>query len=586
MAEPSARLDPQLHDDFLSEMRALDEFRALLWARHPEAQARRDDPDVRRLMESLAYFTVRSRRQLVHNMEATWLRLFSDQFEPLIAVLPAMTMVQAVVHPRRTEVAVLPRGSELRLQNTAGVLASFRTLADLRVLPIRLESARLLRPPAGTYSRIALELVSRFAHRDPVGLLRLHTRIVDDYPASARLLYNLRAHMERVHVVYDAPLDPEQVGETCQVRYGSDHLPLAGVGSGGPGSSPETTHPLEQVRAFFHFPERELFLNLEVPPVQGNRPWQRLVIYLDLRPDWPREDIAADLFHLHAVPAENLRREPAMPLSCEGTQDALAIRHPNPERGYVLRSVLGVYLIGPAGLQPLRSSTLPEPLGPADLATSPSAATLSYQIEERLTPIGPRPYLIVRAPAALLQPLRLHVDGLWYQPGFAEHPLQATGPARPTLAGRVLEGVDWQLLGPARAEGDNPLRGQVSGLLRILSLSMRPVLQETELRWLMQLLVGNSGPAAYRGLPARLRNVTWSVSPDSSLHGSGLRHVYRGQLPTEPGEDEALAWHFLCWTLKVLDAWSQDSSIDLQIDTGDTAHKLPLHVVTPSPEGA
>ena len=585
MAPPSSPIDPPLYNDFLAEMRALDEFRAQLSTRHPEAQVRRDDPDVRRLMEAMAYFSVRSRRQLLHNMEATWLRLFADQFEPLITVLPAVAMVQAVVHPRRTEVTVLPRGAELRLTNSAGAVASFRTLADLRILPVRLEQARLLRGPAGQYHRIALELVSRFAHRDPVGLLRLHTRIVDDYPASARLLYNLRAHLQRAHVVYDAPLDAEQVGEPCETSYGSDHPPLTGRGNGGPGGGPETTHPLERVRAFFHFPERELFLNVAVPPTKGNRPWQRLVIYLDLEPDWPQEDIAPDLFYLHTVPAENLHREPAMPLSCDGTKDALAIRHPHPEQGYVLRSVLGVYLIDDTGLHPLRSGTLPDPPALADLASSPPGDALSYQIEERLTPIGPRPYVLVRAPTALVKPLRLHVDGLWYQPGFAQHPVSTVGPSRPTLVNRVLEGLDWQLLGGVRAEGHSPLRSEVQGLLRVLSMSMRPMLSEPELRWLMQLLVGGSGPAAYRSLPGRLQKFTWSVSPDSALRGSGLRHVYKGQLLVGTGEDEALAWHFLCWTKQVLDAWNQESGVDLQVDTEDTVLKLPLVDPTHSPEG-
>jgi type VI secretion system protein ImpG len=309
-------------------------------------------------------------------------------------------------------------------------------------------------------------------------------------------------------------------------------------------------------------------------------------VYLDLMPDWPREDIAADLFHLHTVPAENLRREPAMTLTCDGTQDALAIRHPHPEQGYALRSVLGVYLIGESGLQPLRSSALPDPPAMTELSGFAAAEALSYQFEERLTPIGRRPYLIVRAPGALLEPRRLQVDALWYQPGFAQEPIIAVGPGRPALIGRVLDGLDWQLLGGVRAEGTSALRREVSGLLRVLSMSMRPVLPQDELRWLMQVLVGNSGPASYRSMPTRLDKFSWSVSPDSSMRKSGLRHVYKGQLQVEPGEDEALAWFFLYWMRQVLDAWNQESSIDLFVDTGDTALKLAFVDPPPSPEGA
>lgn len=50
--------------EFLSEMRALEEFRQSYAARHPLARIDREDPDVRRLTEALAYFTVRAVRRV------------------------------------------------------------------------------------------------------------------------------------------------------------------------------------------------------------------------------------------------------------------------------------------------------------------------------------------------------------------------------------------------------------------------------------------------------------------------------------------------------------------------------------------
>lgn len=244
MSESKTRIDPQLYDEFLLELRALDEFRVQMAARNPEHAVRRDDPDVRRMLEAVAYFTVRSRQQLLHNMQSTWLRLFADQFEPLLLTLPAMAMAQAVVEPRRAEATLLPRGTELRIPFPDGLSASFRTLEDLRLLPCWLDSAVLLRDAGGAFFRIAFQFSSRFGRTDPVGLLRLHTRIADDYAASARLLYGLRAHLVRAHVVYDSPLSDHQVGDACTVSYGSTLPPARGSGSGGPEGGPETTHPL------------------------------------------------------------------------------------------------------------------------------------------------------------------------------------------------------------------------------------------------------------------------------------------------------------------------------------------------------
>lgn len=576
MSESKTRIDAQLYDDFLLELRALDEFRAQLATRNPEQAVRRDDPDARRLLEAIAYFTVRSRRQLQHNMQATWLRLFSDQFEPLIATLPAAAIAQAEVHPRRADATTLIRGTKLRISLPNGQLASFRTLDDLRILPCWMESAVLLRGPGGGYQRIALQFAARFGRTESVGLLRLHTRIADDFAASARFLYDLRAHLQRAHVVYDSVVSEQAVGEACSVSYGSEHLPMLGLGSGGPEGGPESTHPLLRVRSYFHFPERELFLNLDLPPSSGNRPWQRFHVYLDLDSDWPAERISPDLFQLHAVPVSNLHREAAMPLLLDGTQDALPIRHPSPDQGYVLRSVLGVYVVKDSGLVPLRCSALPETTHISGLPSYDSAEGPSYQVEERLTSVGPRPYLIMRAPTSLLSPLRIHVDALWYQPGIAEKCAQASAALRPLLMDRVLEGVSWTLTGGVRAETESPVRSELSGLLRILSMGMRPVLSELELRWLMELMIGQGGPGGFHRLPSRLEQFKWSLSPDSALRGSGIRHVYRARLSVQSGEDEALVWSYLRCVYEVLNAWNQDSSVDLDVDTGDRSLRLPL----------
>jgi hypothetical protein len=84
------------------------------------------------------------------------------------------------------------------------------------------------------------------------------------------------------------------------------------------------------------------------------------------------------------------------------------------------------------------------------------------------------------------------------------------------------------------------------------------------------------GPAGFRSMPSRLEQLTWSLSPDSALRGSGTQHVYRARLRIESGEDEALVWSYLRCVYEVLNAWNQDSSVDLDVDTGDRSLRLPL----------
>ena len=92
----------------------------------------------------------------------------------------------------------------------------------------------------------------------------------------------------------------------------------------------------------------------------------------------------------------------------------------------------------------------------------------------------------------------------------------------------------------------------------------------------MTLLIGTGGPAVFRSMPSRLEQLTWSLSPDSALRGSGTQHVYRARLRIESSEDEALVWLFLRSVFDVLDAWNQDSSVDLKVETGSHALRLPL----------
>ena len=59
-----------------------------------------------------------------------------------------------------------------------------------------------------------------------------------------------------------------------------------------------------ELRGFFYFPERELYLNLRVP--RSERPWRSFVLCLELGPDFaPELPPGRDSFQLFTVPIEN-----------------------------------------------------------------------------------------------------------------------------------------------------------------------------------------------------------------------------------------------------------------------------------------
>ena len=132
-----------LQESLLAELRALDDERVRYQLEHPTAPLGMEDPDVRRLIEALAYSAVRTRQATMRNLFSTWKRLLSGYFHFMLQPLPAMTMVQTVVTPQMTDTVTVQRGSSLQLSTLEGTTWNFQTLAELRVVPINLARTEL-----------------------------------------------------------------------------------------------------------------------------------------------------------------------------------------------------------------------------------------------------------------------------------------------------------------------------------------------------------------------------------------------------------------------------------------------------------
>lgn len=518
----------------LAELRELDAFRRRYSSEAAPTPIDALDPDVQRLIEALAYSAVRTRRAVLHNLNETWRRLLGGYFQPLLRPLPAMAMLEAQITARMTETVELPAGTELRVTMADGFVASFRTLCDLRIVPMTLERCDTLRGSAGY--RLVLTFVSRIPRADAVGVLRLYLHYLDDYLAALSVHQQLARHLQRAFVVYDAPIHERSDGPTCEVRFGrSPDEPYEA----------DEQNPLSAVRSFFHFPEQELLVNVTVPPPQ--RPWTRLSLCFDLDADWPRTPpVYREIFRPFAVPVENLRRAPAQPLDCDGTQDAYPIQLAYADPSYSLHGVTGVFrIIASGGLEPVQAA-----------AISKNAA--GYEVEygsEGDTPAA----LLLRSPRALLNPLRVVVEGTWQQPGINEH---LGGRMSVTLPDRSLLGLELAIVGPVRRALPVQLGRDSDALLRLLSLKMKSLLDLGELTALFAMLeTTEHGP--YRGFLARIKELRIEITPDETLRGSGIRHAYHLLVPRPKREEEPL-WNMFCQQLqRLLDAWDYEGRAEV-----------------------
>ncbi len=532
--------DESFEQSLLNELRAIESFRRRYASEQPTTRVDAQDPDVQRLIEVLAFSAVRTRQALHTNVRATWRRVLGSFFAPLLHPLPAMALLQAQVTARMTESMVLPAGTPVQATSSDGFVASFQTLAELRVVPMTLERCEVLRAPQGL--RLTLSFMSRLSRPDAVGTLRLGLHYLDDYLAALSVFVQLRTHLQRAFVVYDSPVTEGSDGPSCAVEFGPTFDDSYAA---------DERNPLTAVRSFFHFPQQELLLQVQVPP--STRAWNRMTICFDMSPKWPRRPAPfRELFQPFVVPVCNLRGSPAAPILCDGTQDAYPIHFVHSDASYRLHSIDGVYRITADGLVPIPQTTLRE-------------ATPSYELEQVHIPTAggqstdETSALILRMPSALVDPAQILVEAQWDQPGLAAH---LGGPLKLTLPDRSTGGIDLALVGPVRAGHQPQLGRESAALLRLLSLKMKAVLDLDELRALLSLLETTAtGP--FRGFPERITELSVEVTPDETLRGAGIRHIYHVVVPTPPS-DEAPLWDAFCTQLQLLlDAWNYEGRAEV-----------------------
>lgn len=537
-------MDIELHQEFLSELRALDEFMA--GRRRDPGFVRREDPDVRRLMESLAWFSTRTREAATDELRSAVQRLVQGHLDDFLVPQPTRGMVRAVPGPRLTDPVLLPRGTRVRLQTLDDDVGMFTTTRDLTIRPLQLDWAeRQLRGRRG--SRILLRIRSRGVTGEILEPLSLHIDQLD-YPASLRLHTRLRRHLQGVSVVYDRVPLPDEVGQPCALVDASDEPYRGSAG------------PVANIREFFHHPARELYLDLKLPPPA--RPWRQAWLCLDLDEHWPDDQaINQAMFALFVVPIENLFGEPAEPIKADGTRTSFPIRSWQPELRASFHSVVEVLQQGPSGADVIL---------PAHLASGRESYDLEHGAREAGDEGGPR--LRLRLPEAFTQPRVVSVQARWFQPWFDD---VAVGKLHASLQTRHVEGVELQVHGELRPHERSTLWRDASAMLQVLSRRSKRILSRQDIINLMAILGANE--RGYHGdVAADVLHVEAREEPADLRRGGGVAYVYRVVFATTgPDEDDTrrgLQQGYLQRVGELVDAWSSNPT---RIELGRRAARDP-----------
>jgi type VI secretion system protein ImpG len=537
-------LPPALFDDFQRELEALDSFREQYRHLYPFAGLDRDDPDVLRLLEALAFFTARTRGEADRAIAGYERRALEELFPYLVSPMPSMALVAVDGTERMPEARTLPAGTELAVTPRGGPPVVYRTLRPLALRPFDIDRERVELVGRGDDGwELIIPIRSATPRVEPIGELELHLDPHGDLLAALRLHHALARHVEEVW--YELP-GTRQTARRCR-RI--DFAPAAADEVG--------AAPLEPFRRLLHFPLAALVLRVtvdETPPT-----WDRLVLRVRIGPGWPPElSVPAGVLLLHATEVVNLRRGLADPAPLDGTRARIQVAHPEPELGFAPRELVAVTRSTRAGLEPLLPQGLADDDGPWYAAEAGTGADRELWLDVHC------PDAFDAASGAGAQ---LVVDAEWYQPDAAR---RLVGPLAVAPTARHLDGARWRLVTPLAGAAPSPLAGDRGRLRRLLAIGGGD-LDARGLGFLLEAL-GAGGHELLQRVGRAIASLRIERGPDAQAP-SGMRttyHVGLGRLPRALAPVAALVFAALPGLLA---AWAGTArpEVRVQSEGGDAA---------------
>lgn len=423
------------------------------------AQPNRDDPDVRRIVEAMAYFSARSQAALERGMQGAVARMVSVPVADLATTLPAMGLVSVAPAIDLDGVLSLPEGTALRVQSTEHERdrgpSLFSTVLPLDVRPIELVSAQIDR--SGAAPALLLKLRANAAQRGAFEL-GVTVRKSDAYRPSARLFDAVKRSAGAVRAVFDGAESRE-----ATVAFGVDTRRCSKL----------VSSPLAVARTLLQLPEQDLIVRFGLPA--STRPWTALELRVELTDMWPsalsvsRSDLA-----LFVVPMINAWADPCVPLAFDAVNDALPLRMGVARAGAELLRVTGVY-DADREMRPMLALALGTQSEGWELLDRPSGAELR-----------------VRTDDPSRWPLKLVVDAHWSQPSL----WRASARASAIALQKGVAKAKLNALGLVRRAQDSALRAQPSWALDVVALRSRASLAREEIIALLQGM-GASGESPF-----------------------------------------------------------------------------------------
>ncbi len=535
-------LDERQYQGFLEELHDLKKFQLDYTADNPAARVNWDDPDVQRIIEALAFFGARTHLAAQRSLEGTQQRLYQQFFPYFLTPLPATGMIQAKPTAQLTEDLVLDVGTEFELQPEKGGSGMFCLTRSLRILPMELIDVKQ-EPQIGQGVRLLLSFQAFYPLNEEVGALNLHINYLNDYSLSLKAFCFFKQYLTAVNVQF-GEYDSEKALGICNFKLG---LPEENI------ETDIWAHPLEAERHYFHFPRQELYLDLELPPMPRN--WTQFTIALDCNESLPRQlRLHKDLFQLFTAPLINNQRNYAQPVVCDGTKERYTIRHPQPELGFRLQKIQGVYEVTEEGMIPLRNGIL-------------AGGNASYEIEQGLQyKEGGYLYsLVPHFPSAFESPRTLVVDAFWQQPWYD---LYINKSYTLAMFHRQEPGIKWELVDTVFPHSENLRINSAGEYIHLLTILHKTSFNLQNIKDLL-ISLGSVSTSPFSSILNALAGMRMNEYSLGGVDNRINKQVYCLQFEAQLTASNELIDTFVLHVGKVLDIWISDVLVETSWEMQD-----------------
>ncbi len=318
------------YQDELAYLREIgQEFaRAYPDAAHFIGEASRD-PDVERLLEGFAFLTARIRQKLDDELPEVTHDLIEMFWPHYLRPVPSMTVLQFEPLPQAArEIRPFPRGIEGVSVPVDGTPCRFRTIYDVPLVPLKLESASL-RAEVPSQLRLRLRLPEGVPLKK-LNLQALRLHLAGDAAASRGLYLCLCRYLRKVWAQPAGTGAPRALDRAAVRPVGvlpaEAMLPYPAV----------SLHGFRLVQEYFSFPAKFLFVdavNLEGLAALAPAPTFDLVFEFSRIPDAMPPVTAANVL-LNCAPAVNLFRHAAEPIRLDHERIEYPVRPAGGEAGH------------------------------------------------------------------------------------------------------------------------------------------------------------------------------------------------------------------------------------------------------------